>query len=70
MDNAEMDAFVERVEQGSDIVDVVSQYVTLKRKGNGALAVCSNYGKLWLPFFCARCSFQGAIIHKKRTVIC
>ena len=40
MDNAEMDAFVERVEQGSDIVDVVSQYVTLKRKGNRFWGCC------------------------------
>ncbi|MDY6268113.1 MAG: DNA primase [Selenomonadaceae bacterium] len=40
MDHADMDAFVERVEQSSDIVDVVSQYVTLKRKGNRFWGCC------------------------------
>ena len=40
MERADMDAFVERVEQGSDIVDVVSHYVTLKRKGNRFWGCC------------------------------
>ena len=39
-DRTDMDAFVERVEQGSDIVDVISHYVTLKRKGNRFWGCC------------------------------
>ena len=35
-----MEAFVERVEQASDIVEVVSHYVTLKRKGNRFWGCC------------------------------
>lgn len=45
MRSAEMDEFVERVEQSSDIVAVVSQYVALKRKGGrfwGLLSVSSG----------------------------
>ena len=40
MERADMDAFVERVEQSSDIVDVVSHYVTLKRRGNRFWGCC------------------------------
>ena len=40
MDRADWDAFVERVEQGSDIVDVVSHYVKLKRRGNNYWGCC------------------------------
>lgn len=40
MRSAEMDEFVERVEQSSDIVAVVSQYVALKRKGGRFWGCC------------------------------
>ena len=40
MRNEAMDAFVERVRTDSDIVSVVSSYVTLKKKGNRYWGCC------------------------------
>ena len=50
MDNAEMDRFVEKVRERSDIYSVVSRYVPLTLKGNKYWACCPFHGEKTASF--------------------
>lgn len=50
MDNAQLDEFIERVRERSDIYSVVSRYVTLTLKGNKYWACCPFHGEKTASF--------------------